>query len=395
MQLFNDRGARFAALGLSALCGAALLVGCNNGGAAGSGSGDTLATVGDAKVTRSDLVNFLEAQSGEQVLPYLIDTRLIFGALKAKNLDVTDAEVQADLARRQENDATVAQLIAAGGSKLDVVKEQIKRDLAVQKLLTADVKVNDAALKKFFAQNAVYYDQPAKVKVGLLFASTKTRADLMASQLAKKSKTFEALVEEQKNAKDPIAGQSTADRGTLETLDNFSPAIGVQLQKLANGATTPPQQIQIGLPQPVYIIFRRNEFQPAKKADLTALRPEAEMDYKLAQVAQKTVGQNPKNPPFSETLRRTQAYIRSQNPAGVAPRLRDVLNFINQTAGQTLVASLRPGGNVQIDDPLYSTVAQQYQGAAPGTGNATGAATANSASAPAANAASSAAPAKR
>jgi hypothetical protein len=131
------------------------------------------------------------------------------------------------------------------------------------------------------------------------------------------------------------------------------------------------QQINVGLPQPVFAIFRKVDFQPSKKADFTALRPQIEMDYKLSEVARKTVSQNPTNPPFEETLKRTQEFMQSQNPAGAPPKLRDVLNYINQTAAATLMTTLRGAGTVQVDDPTYATVAQQYKAATPTPGAGT------------------------
>jgi hypothetical protein len=375
-------------LGLSlAVLASVALAGCNSGGSAASGGGDTLATVGTTKVTRADLADFLVAQSGEQALPYLIDTQLLMENLKTKSLDVTDAEVDADLARRQESDPAIAQLISAGGTKLDTAKRQIKRDLAVQKLLTADVKPTEAQIKAFAEKNKAYYDAPAKIKTGLLFASTKVRADLMARQLKEKTKTFEALVAEQKKANDPVAGQSIADRGTFEPLASFPANIRTQLEKMPKGGNTSVQQINVGLPQPVFAIFRKVDFQPSKKADFTALRPQMEMDYKLSEVARKTVSQNPTNPPFEETLKRTQEFMQSQNPAGAPPKLRDVLNYINQTAAATLMTTMRGAGTVQVDDPTYATVAQQYKAATPTPGAGTpSAAGAGGAGAPAAGA---------
>ncbi|MBW3638216.1 MAG: SurA N-terminal domain-containing protein, partial [Armatimonadetes bacterium] len=100
MQIFKPKGAALAGLTF-ALLGASL-AGCNNGNNGGGGviggaavgkSSDTLATVGGTKVTRAELGAFLEAQQGEQVLPYLIDTQLIFENLKSKGLEVTDAEI--------------------------------------------------------------------------------------------------------------------------------------------------------------------------------------------------------------------------------------------------------------------------------------------------------------
>ncbi len=357
----------FALAGLTCALFGATLAGCGNGASTGAGgvsSNDTLATVGASKVTRADLGTFLEAQSGEQALPYLIDTQLIFEALKAKTLDVTDAEVDADIARRQAGDPTVAEVIKAGGARLQIIKSQVKRELAVQKLLTGDISATDAQVKSFFEKNRRYYDQPAKTTVGMLLSSTKTRADLMAKQLAAKTKTLAELVAEQKKAADQVAPNSTEG----EQLSRFPPPISTRitplLAKLQKGGVTPVQQFSPS----AFAVFVLADKTPVVKADLATIRPQVELDYKSAEVAKKTVAKNPQNPPFDETLSRTFESVRLQNPNAT---LRDTLNFINQTTANELIAGFRSSGTVQIDDASYAKVATQYQAApaAAGTGN--------------------------
>lgn len=375
----------FALAGLSCALLGATLAGCNNGTAAGIGgssstnSGDTLATVGGTKVTRAELGTFLEAQSGEQALPYLIDTQLIYESLKAKSLDVTDAEVEADLTRRQANDPTVSELIKAGGAKLEIVKSQIKRELAMQKLLTSGITATDAQVQSFFEKNRAYYDTPAKTTVGMLLASTKTRADLMAKQLKDKTKTLAELVAEQKKVNDPVATNSTEGEQLSRFPAPISTRVAPLLAKLEKGGVTPVQKFA----EQAYAVFVLADKTPAGKADLAKIRPQVELDFKSAEVAKKTVAENPRNPPFEETLRRTAESVRLQNPNAT---LRDTLNFINQTAANKVLSELRSSGTVQIDDASYAKVATQYQ-AAPAAPDASG----NSASGNAAPAADSAA----
>lgn len=363
----------FALAGLMCALGGLTLAGCNQNGGGSSGivgassgnSSDTLATVGTAKITRADMNTFLEAQSGEQALPILIDTQLVFEALKAKSLDVTQAEVDADLARRQAADPRVEALVTAGGPQLAIIKTQIKRELALQKLLTAGITPTEAQLKTFFEKNRVYYDKPVQAKVGLLFASTKTRADLMASQLKSGSRTFAQLVAEQKKVNDPVAGQSVESRPGMESLESFPPAVRAQLAKLPKGGTTTPSPINVGLPMPVYVIFRKVDAVPATKADLTKIRAEVEADYKNAQVAEKTAAKNPQNPKdFNQTLKLTYDSIKfgsPQSPGNPNATLRDALNSINQYAANELIQGLRTAGTVQIDDATYAKVALPYQ----------------------------------
>ncbi|PQV64383.1 PPIC-type PPIASE domain-containing protein [Abditibacterium utsteinense] len=356
----------FALAGLTCALFGATLAGCNNGGATGAGgaSSDTLATVGSAKVTRADLTTFLEAQGGEQALPILIDTQLVMEALKAKSLDVTDAEVDAEVARLQANNPAIAEVMKAGGAKLDVLKTQVKSQLAAQKLLTAGITATDAQVKSFFEKNRSFYDVPEKTTVGMLLASSKTRADLMAQQLQKKTKTLVELVAEQKKAADPVAANSTEGEQLSRFPAPISARVAPLLAKLQKGGVTPVQKFA----EQAYAVFVLADKTPAVKADLAKIRPQVEADYKSAEVAKKTVKINPQNPPFDETLRRTFESVKMQNPNAT---LHDALNYINQTTANELIAGLRSGGSVQIDDANYAKVATQYQAKAAAT-DATG-----------------------
>lgn len=393
----------FAALGLICALSGLTLAGCNRGdagstggatltGAATGSSSDTLATVGTVKVTRADLSALLEAQGGQQALPILIDTQLVFEALKAKSLEVSDAEVDTEFARRQAKDPQLAAQIATGGALIPLLKVSLKREIAVQRLLTAGITPTEAQVKAFFEKNHSYYDTPEKVKVGILFASTKVRADLLASQLKNKSKTFEALVAEQKKALDPIASQSIASRTNFDSLETFPPPVRAQLLKLPKGGTTTPVSLNLGLPSPVFLIFRKVDFQPLKKADFTAIRADVEADYKSAQIAAKTAAKNPQNPKFDETLKRTFDAIKNGNqqvPPNPNVTLHDALNSINQYAASELMQGLRSGGTVQIQDPAYTKVATAYQApTAPGTADNAASSNAASGNAASGNAAS-------
>ncbi len=374
---------RIALAGLSCALFGVTLAGCNNGGTSGgiggtssTSSGDTLATVGGAKVTRADLGTFLEAQGGEQALPVLIDTQLILEALKAKKLEVTDAEVDAEVARVQVDNPRAAEVVKAGGARLNVFKSQIKSQLGAQKLLGADISATDAQVKSFFEKNRRYYDTPAKTTVGMLLASTKTRADLMAQQLQKKTKTLAELVAEQKKAADPVAINSTGGEELARFPAPISTRIAPLIAKLQKGGATPVQKFA----EQAYAIFVLADKIPVVKADLEKMRAQVELDYKSAEVAKKTVEtarlaalsnpQLPKNPAtFEENVSRTFESLRMQNPNAT---LRDTFNYINQSTANELISGLRSSGTVVIDDATYAKVATQYQAktAAPdATGN--------------------------
>ena len=360
-----------AALGL-----ALALAGCNgtNGAAGGTtggsgatgASGDTLATVGGTPITRTELNKILEAQSGAQVLPVLIDSQLLIQEGKDKGIAVSEADVDAELERQKKLSPELTQELTKNPKLVDAVKTQVRRNLVTQRLLTKDVKAPDADVKKFFDTYKSYYQDPAKVKVGTLLTSTKARADAMSRALKDKSKTFEQLVEEQKKAQDPLASRSSLGE-TFAPVDTLPMVFGADeaksIEKLAKGGTTDPKAINVGAGQPIYVLFHVTDRQEPTKVDFATLKPQVETDYKMAQIAMKEVKKNPQNPSFDETLKRTRDAIRgqSQDPSAPAPSLRDVLTIILRPLQQNLLTDLRAKGTVKIDDASYTAVADQYK----------------------------------
>lgn len=362
-----------AALGL-----ALALAGCNGttgatGGTTGAsgGNGETLATVGGTPVTRTELNKILEAQSGAQVLPVLIDTQLLIQAGKDAKIEVSDADVAAELETQKKKDPQLAEALTKNPKLAEVINTQIRRNLVTQQLLTKDVKMTDADVTKFFDTYKSYYEEPAKVKVGTLLTSTKARADAMSRALTAKTKTFDQLVEEQKKAQDPLASRSSAG-DTFAPVDTLALVYGADeakaIEKLGKGGTTAPKAINVGGGAPIYVLFHISDKQEAVKADFAKLKTTVETDYKMAQIAKEEVkkgkdAQGNPNPPFDETLQRTRDAARqqSQDPSAPAPTLRDVLTLILRPLQQNILTDLRAKGTVKIEDAAYTEVGKAYE----------------------------------
>jgi len=395
--------------GTSALLLALALAGCNgsggntggagtssvaSSGAGGGSSSDALATVGSSTITRGQLTTLLEGLAGPRVLPELIDEQLLSEALKAKGGSVSDAELSTELTRLGERDTALKAAVDAGGARAEAYRLQARRSLTFQKLLTAGIDAKDADVQTFYKRFASYYDTPAQVKVGILLASTKTRADQLERSLAAKPDSFAALVAEQKakGATDPAARQSTVDTGQFQPVEAPSgpPSAATKFNQLLltakKGQILP---VQSPSPNGPFIIPRIVDRKEAVKADFAKIKDEVTTDYKLGQVAITEIKKSPSNPPtLEQNVKQVVALLAQPNPQtqqpGIKATLRDALTFILQQASQTLLAGLRTNGSVQISDPTYKDVAQQYVAAPTGAGT-TGAGTTPSAAIPGAN----------
>lgn len=326
---------------------------------AGCNSSDTVATVDGQAVDRKELHSYLEALQGGDALRQLIDYQLLMSDLKSKNLTVTDAEIKDGVDRQVKNDPTLAHVIQTGGPRLDALQRRVQTQLAVEKILTADVKPKDADVKAWFDRiGHSYYDSPEQVSFGILYTTTKARADTMAAQLKAKTKNFMQLVEEQQAAADPAGRQSRADSPPIDAARLRNDPVGKLLHQLKPGDNT--GVISLLPRQKAYAIFKVTKHEPAKRADFTKLKNDLLLDYKMEQVARLVVAKNPKNPPFEQTVEQVSQSMMSQGQTFERPAYRQVLTYINQTAVDTLMSSLRQTGKVTINDPAYADLGKIY-----------------------------------
>lgn len=338
-----------------------VIAGCGNkSGTAGLPSGGgTVATVNGDSIDREALRDHLEATGGEGALRQLIDFSLVMQKAKAEGIEVSDAEVAASIADRAKTNPEIEAITKAGGVRLNALQRQTRYQLALDKLLTKDVKADEAAVQKWFETRRKYYDQPERVKIGFLLASTKARADTMAAQLKSKSKSFQELVTEQQKANDQLGQGSQAEGQTPILTSTLPPALKTAIAKLKEGETSTPQSLGQGAQQ-AYVIVRLIERQPAVKADFAKMKDQAIMDYKLEQVAKKLNGENPQNPPFEQTLDQVAAVVAQQS-GGATPDFRAILTFINQTAASNLSNGLRTAAKVEVKDQSYAQVAESFK----------------------------------
>jgi len=352
-------------LGAGLLSGAIFVAGCGGQASGSTAASGAVATVGTDTIGHDQLDSALEATYGAQVLEQLIDNRIVIQAAAAKGIPISDDDVDRELAIKEAINPQLAQALAAGGPQADALKEQTKVELALPRLLTANIKVSDAELKAWFANFHQYYDVPATVSFGVLVSSQKPRIDIMAQELASKTKSFEQLVGEQKQANDMQAKTSTTEIPHAYPADGLLPSFKAALTALQPGGTTAPIELAS---QHDWVILRLVRSSPAQIKSLDSVKDDAELDCKLTKIAEQLNAQNPNpaNPPIPSLIPRTLAYVQQQgNPD---PKLRDALLLMDRDALSSTLKALRGSAGVQIADPNFAQLQGNYGGANSGAG---------------------------
>jgi foldase protein PrsA len=115
------------------------------------------AVVNGQPISRLEVVQQAEKQSGKQTLDTLVRDALIEQEAKKENVTVSDQEVNAEITTLQNNlkkqGQSLDDVLATQGMSQDDLRRLIKLDKLVQKLVGKDVKVSDQEVNDYIAKN--------------------------------------------------------------------------------------------------------------------------------------------------------------------------------------------------------------------------------------------------
>jgi foldase protein PrsA len=115
------------------------------------------AVVNGQPISRLAVVQQAEKQSGKQTLDTLVRDALIEQEAKKENVTVSDKEVNDEITTLQNNlkkqGQTLDQVLAAQGMSEDDLRNLIRLDKLVQKMVGKNVKVSDKEVNQYIAKN--------------------------------------------------------------------------------------------------------------------------------------------------------------------------------------------------------------------------------------------------
>jgi foldase protein PrsA len=115
------------------------------------------ATVNGEPISRLSVVQELEKQGGKQALESLITQTLIFQEARKQNVSVTSSDIDAEVAKVEENvksqGQTLDALLTAQGMNREQLREQLKIRVLVERMVAKDIAVTDEEIAKYMADN--------------------------------------------------------------------------------------------------------------------------------------------------------------------------------------------------------------------------------------------------
>lgn len=122
-----------------------------------------VAIVNGQPISRLELVQELEKQSGKQTLNSLVTKTLILQEAKKQNVQVSNQEIDAEISKiennvKQQGKSLNDALQAQGLTRSDLI-EQIKIQKIIEKLLGKDTKVTDEEVNTYIQQNSSQFPE--------------------------------------------------------------------------------------------------------------------------------------------------------------------------------------------------------------------------------------------
>jgi peptidyl-prolyl cis-trans isomerase C len=208
---------------------------------------EVVARVNGETVTKADFeraVAALEGRAGgpvppeqrdqvfRNVLDQIVSYKLLVQETHTRKVDVSEAEVSSRVQEIQgqfQSEDAFKQMLTARHTTLDQLKSDAKQDLAVQKMLDAEVGpksvVKPEQLADFYAKNPDQFKEPEKVRASHILigvprgadATAKAQARTKAEQVlkdAKSGKDFATLAKQ--NSQDPGSAPNGGDLGFFQ-----------------------------------------------------------------------------------------------------------------------------------------------------------------------------------
>lgn len=241
---------------------------------------DPIAIVNKQMITRQQLADESIARKGEEILETMIARTLIDQALRANKLEVTPAEVDAEIdnvAKRVAGIGREAWLRTLAKerniSPIQYARDIIYPSLALRKLAAARVQVTPADLNNAF--EALYGD---KLRCRMIMVDKVQTAKEIWEKLRTNANAFEKIAREQSMdtgsralgglMAEPISRhaypQTVSDAAFYQLVDG-DPKDTDPSHKPKDGDFTGPIQVA----EATWVILRREELVPAQKADRT------------------------------------------------------------------------------------------------------------------------------
>lgn len=182
------------------------------------GSEEEVASVSGEVITREDWMTAMEKGVGRETLLELVNEKVMEVAAKKNDIDVTDKEIDLELALIHSVDN-----LAYSGLAPEDMRQKIRSGLILEKVLTKDVVIEDEAIKSNFKENKTLYHVETAYRTAAIFVNT-AEEGTQAKREIKEGSSFTVLAKER--SIDVASANLGGDLGYInDQFESIDPAI--------------------------------------------------------------------------------------------------------------------------------------------------------------------------
>jgi foldase protein PrsA len=200
-------------------------------------SRETVATVGNEKITRQEWLNELELKYGEETLRDLIDKRVITTLAKEHKIKVSDDELE------QELNMYKALYGLQDNLSSEEWEERVQLSLLLEELLTKDANISEEELRAYYQENMELYDLPSSYHLSQIIVKTQAEAEQTIKELEEGS-SFGVLAMEV--SLDEFSASNGGDLGYIREDDETLEPLIERAKEMTPGSWSDPVQLDSG-----------------------------------------------------------------------------------------------------------------------------------------------------
>lgn len=148
---------------------------------------ETVATVGDEKITKDELYEVLVQSAGQEALTAMIDDKVVALELNKENVSISDKEVDAELAIYVEN-AGGQEAFDAALKQNTMTEKEFKTNiidyLSIRKIIEPRIEITDEDIKAYFEENKDSFNKEEQVTASHILVADEATANKVAKKLA-------------------------------------------------------------------------------------------------------------------------------------------------------------------------------------------------------------------
>ncbi|WP_186673372.1 peptidyl-prolyl cis-trans isomerase [Sporosarcina sp. BP05] len=151
---------------------------------------EKVASVAGKPITREQWMSAMEKEVGRETLLDLVNEKVMAVAAEKYGIDVSDKEIDLEISLIRSVDGR-----SHSGQDEEGMRQKIRSNLILEKVLTKDIVVKDNAVKKQYDENTALYNILTAYRTAIIVVPTKTDAEQTIEELSKGS-SFDVLAKE-------------------------------------------------------------------------------------------------------------------------------------------------------------------------------------------------------